>query len=610
MANRIDPRNQKFEKYGLFWPATMNAAAIETYMIRHGGQWKRQKDGGTVGLGLFDHYKNLQDLLWPEQAKYWHKWRILTLKSFVENRFIGIMGSASSAKSHDAALYGLCKYYAWFDCCTVIVTSTTISALQLRIWSEITKHHKTAKRRCEWLPGYLVESKQRLVTEDRQEGEGRDWRNGIVGIPCRVGNQWVGISSLIGIKNKHILLIGDELSLMEEGYLNSISNLNKNPGFQCIGMGNPKEATDPLGKLCEPASELGGWDGGIDQVGGTKTWKTRFNEGICLQLVGTDSPNMDSPAGAPIPFPFLIKREDIENDIKFYGTDSWQYKMQNEARLPRGQGSRRVITRQLCLKFVALEQPIWKDSERTKIASLDSAYRGVGGDRCVLSFGEFGKALDVNGMSIEVFALTEPSIIVPIKSQIGNAEELPEDEIAVFVKTQCEIRGVPPDHFGFDSTGRGSLMAAFARIWSAYVQPVEFGGKGTERPVSSEIQTTCREYFDRFLSELWWMTRLCIESGQTRGMTEEVMMEGCQREWKVTAGNKVSVETKEEMKKKMGRSPDLYDSYVVLLEMARRLGFHVSRLTKPGQFMDQEKWKRDLKEKAAKLQGAGQLTYR
>jgi hypothetical protein len=594
-------KDDKIFKYGKTWPALMHPAAIELHMIRGGGQfmWKNVK----VGLGLFHHYKALQDILWP--GKPWHRWRLLTLECFVKYRFTGICGAASSGKSHDAALFGLCMYYVFSDCCTVIVTSTTLKDLRRRIWSEITKHHKEALDRVDWLPGYVIESREQIVSRTTKAGEARDLRNGIQAIPTKIGNQWVGISALVGIKNKRVLLIGDELSLMQEGYLDSIANLNKNPGFQCIGLGNLKEATDPLGKLCEPSIEQGGWDGGIDQVGGTKTWPTRFDNGICIQLVGTDSPNFDVPETEPAPYPFLITREAIANDVKFYGTDSWQYKMMNEARLPRGQGSRRVITRQICLTHQALEQPIWRDTERTLVASLDAAYRGVGGDRCVLMFSEFGTGVVPDGMDLVLFALLE-TIIVPIKGDVGSLS--PEDQIADFVKDHCIARGVPPRQFFFDSTGRGSLMASFAQRWDAYVQPVEFGGRGSERTVSNEDSTLCCDYYDRFVTELWWTSRLCVISGQCRGMTEEVMNEGCQREWKITPGNKVSVETKDEMRKKMGRSPDLYDCFVTGIEGARRLGFQVaklSRLTRPGQ----EQWKEDLRRRARELREHGQLNY-
>ena len=69
-------------------------------------------------------------------------------------------------------------------------------------------------------------------------------------------------------------------------------------------------------------------------------------------------------------------------------------------------------------------------------------------------------------------------------------------------------------NFFFDSTGRGTLMNAFGRIWDTGIVGVEFGGKPTERRVSKQISTLCKDYYSKFVSELWWSVRLAVESKQ------------------------------------------------------------------------------------------------
>ena len=64
--------------------------------------------------------------------------------------------------------------------------------------------------------------------------------------------------------------------------------------------------------------------------------------------------------------------------------------MMNMGMMPRGQGSRRVITRQLCLKNHAMDEPNWLDGNQTSVAFLDAAYGGVGGDRCIFGVLKFG----------------------------------------------------------------------------------------------------------------------------------------------------------------------------------------------------------------------------
>jgi hypothetical protein len=405
-------------------------------------------------------------------------------------------------------------------------------------------------------------------------------------------------------------------SLLPRVFVDSISNLDKNPDFKCVGLGNPKDVTDALGILAEPAAKYGGWDGGVDQTPKTKTWETRRPDGICIQLVGSDSPNLDGKLGIP-----LITQQQINRDVEFYGTDSLWYTMMNQGMMPRGQGSRRVLTRAMCVKFGALEPPIWQSANRIKVAFLDAAYRGVGGDRCIFGMLEFGseapKLADVPGVLAsalvsqvgvadkmrQVMALLGEET-VPIKQGPGY---LPEDQIVDFVKTRCEREGIPPKNFFYDSGMRSSLVTAFGRLWSTDVNAIDCGGKPSERQVSGDIDVKCCDYYSKFITELWYTVRLIVESSQMRGFTEEVIAEFSAREWTMVGKNKIEVEPKDKMKLKFGRSPDLADAFAIGCEGARRLGFVIKRTLAIKHTKQDDAWKRDLREKADAIRREHQL---
>lgn len=591
--------SEKLPLYGCLWEPLTHPLVIEIECIRRGGSWKN-KNGTTAGMGLFFHMKKFQQILWPE--KEWHRWADKQLEIYLGYRIIGVMGPASSGKSHDAATNVLADYYCFGSSTTVIVSSTEREMLEMRVWGEIKKYHRMAKERHKWLPGNLIESRQRIVTDSKQEAaEGRDFRNGIVGVPCKKGGNWQGLGSYVGIKNKRLRLLADEGQLMPRVYVDAISNLNKNRDFKAMVMGNPKETTDALGVICEPSAEIGGWDAGIDQTPGTKTWPTRFDKGICLQLPGSDCPNMDVPADAPVPYPYLITREAIEADIKFYGRDSLQYTMMDEGRMPRGQGTRRVLSRALCLQFHAFDKVIWKDEKQTRIGFVDAAYRGVGGDRCVWGELDFGK--DMNG---DLVMELQEMAVIPV---VGDSNVTAEDQIADFIRKRCEERMISPENFGFDSTGRGSLMAAIARVWSPHVVPIEFGGKPTERKVSAEIDVPCRDYYSKRVTELWWSVRMVIEANQFRGMTEEVLSEGTMREWKIVSGGKIEIETKEDMKIKSGRSPDNFDALACGVEVARMRGFQIARIGNPRVMSSQSAVYKKLKEQMDRIRSRSALNF-
>ncbi len=508
----------------------------------------------------------------------------------------------NSGKSHDAAQYLLIKYYAFHDCCTILVGSTEIQMLNLRIFGEIKKYHKMARRIEPSLPGYLIESKQMIVSDLKtSENEGRDFRNGIIGVPYKKGSAYQGLGSLVGVKNKNVELVVDESSLIPRIFVDAISNLNKNAGFHCIVLGNPKDTTDALGVISEPAAHIGGWDGGIDQTGGTKTWPNRYKDGITVQLVGSDCPNMDVPEGQPVPFPFLITREAINADVQFYGKDSLHFTMMNEARMPRGMAAHRVITRNMCLKFGAMEEPIWDNEKRTVICFMDASDGGVGGDRSV--FGELQFGLGLDGTEKRQILSLIDTMVIPTNSMEG----LITDQIALWVRDQCEQRKCPPENFFFDTTGRGALMNAFARLWNPNVQGIEFGGSPSDG-MAMRVNIPAKDYYDRRVSELWYEARELIEARQFRGMTEEVMQEGCFREWGFS-GKKISVETKDQMKLKCGRSPDLFDALVAGISGAKQRGFAVQmKLSNFKSTVTNDIWKSDLRRRSEKLRSTWTLT--
>lgn len=607
-------------KYNLMWAPLSPPLWIELQMISLGGRYKKKKDGTWAGEGNIFHFKKAIEIAWPEISQ--HRWFDFFLENWLKHKFIGVLGPKSSGKTFCAAVFHLVDYWAFPHSTTVIVCSTTIERLEDRIWGEIKKWHRIAKSRFNWLPGNLIEGRTRLVTDARDEAsEGRDFRCGMLGVPLLKGGT-ASMGSFVGIKNKRVRLCGDELQLCPKVFLDATANLSGNSELKVTGMGNPSDVTDTLSMLCEPHTSVGGWDGGIDQSPKTKSWKTRFEEGICVHLPGSDCPNMDVGPDEPVPFPFLITRKQMQEDAKTWGKDDWHYLMFDEGILPRGQGSRRVITRQLCLKHKAMDSPVWKSTQRTKIVALDAAYRSVGGDRCCLidiEFGEEGVTQDLGTEVAEnlvnqtplpqhkqiILAMTGLTII-PIKP---SDFESPEDQITMFVKQHCEQRGVPPKNFFFDSGMRTSLVSSFTRLWSVDVNPLDCGGRPSERNVSENIDVKCCDYYSKRITEFWYSVRLIIEGGQFRGMTEDVMQEGCAREWKTVGANKIEVETKADMKEKTGRSPDLFDALAVGIEGARQRGFQIRRLANKEYQDTDTRWKGELRRKVMESVKSKQLIY-
>lgn len=595
------------EKYGLNWPESTDDLQIEMAMVRKGGQWTSH--GRTFGQGIIYHYEEMRKILWPWLDD--HRWHRICRDTIHTNKITVLMGPGSSGKTHEAAWNYLCEYFCFPEETCVLVSSTDMRGLRLRVWGEMTMLWQKAVEKFPYLPGHLLDSKIAISTDDIDDGEfdervARDLRKGIIGIPCVQGGKFVGLSKYAGIKQKRMRLIADEAASMGESFLSSFANLNKNVDFRAIVIGNPNDVLDPLGRAAEPED---GWSSHMEPSK-TTIWKTRFMNGSCVNLVGTDSPNFDFPENEPTRYKYLISREKIADTLSFFPKDSIEYYSQCVGVMKIGLLSRRVLTRDMCRTFGALGQAVWEGSAITKIAALDASY---GGDRCVGGHIEFGK--EVGGKTI---IRIHPPQIVPIRP---NSEKIPEDQIAEWVKDYCTQNGIPPENFFHDSTGRGTLGTSLARVWSSLCNPVEFGGRPTDRPVNQNLYIydtklhqrrlkKCSEHYLKFVTELWYSVRFAVESSQVREMPMDVMDEFCMREWdKHVASDKIELETKELMKARVGRSPDLADWLVIAVEGARRRGFQINKLGGDESPSDKYDWLKTVKNRQSQMRVVHNLNY-
>ena len=538
--------------------------------------------GGMGGFPLHHHYKQAAKILWPFLD--WHRWTEICNQEIrrPNAKVTVLMGSGSTGKTNTAGWEYLLEYYCRPDDTLVLISSTGLRELELRVWGEIKMLHEKAKEQFDWLPGILVDSKRCITTDDLEDSDlddrikTRDLRKGIMGIPTVMGGRNVGLGKWIGIKQKHLRLVADDCTAMSNTFLSAFANLNNNVDFQAVILGNPDDILDPLGVASEPKD---GWSSHMEPTK-TAVWDTQFFNGRCVNLVGTDSPNFDYPADKPPRYPYLVSQKKIDETLSAFKKDSFEYFSQCVGVMKISQMSRRVITRDLCKQFKASEEAVWSGEENTKVAALDAAYNG---DRCVGGHAEFGKCFD-GKIRLQFY----PPHIVPVRVR-GDAPMAEEDSIAEFEKAYCEQNNVQPSHFYHDSTGRGSLGTSLSRVWSSDCNPVEFGGAPTKRPVTMDTfiidritnekrLKRCDEHYSKQVSEFWYSLRYAIEADQIRGLPEEVIYELCMRQWSRVANDKIEIESKADMKIRTRKSPDLGDWAAIILEGARRLGFQISKL--------------------------------
>ena len=575
------PKLKTREKYGATWKIEATDLEIELHCIKLGGRWT-DAQGNICGLSLFEHYMAARALAWPK--RYRHDWTDLMYQNFIENDITVLIGCASAQKTSHATEFALLSYLASPKNTLVVLSTTTMDKMDIGIWAELSMLWNDAKEIHPWLPGHIVAYKRAITTDNIEEGEVRDFRRGVICRPCVVGGKFVGLGTLAGVKQEHVIYVCDELQFMSPAFSGSWPHLFSNGHVKVIGSGNPKH--DPEDELSITACPIEGWENHPEPTK-TEVWPTKFMGAKAVNLVGTDSPNFRAPKDKPEPYKNLIGRKYEERMAHDHGRDSFEYYRLVKGVMKVGFALSRVITRQICRDHHALEQPLWKDDQQTMLYAIDPSYGGD--DRCVGGAFKFG--YDTEGRQI-LFSYSYK--IFPVSLQ--RVDVSVEDQIAETLASELSFYNIPPENVFYDATGKGTLGAAFARKFGYHVPvAVDSGARPTRRPVRSDLfvddDTTgekrlkrCDEHYSKFVSEMWYSARLTIEADQFRGLQEDVMTEGCARIYYMVAGNKIEVEPKhdpkrkEDLKRRLGKSPDLFDYTVIGVEGARQLGFQIGRL--------------------------------
>jgi hypothetical protein len=586
-------------RYGFEWPNDKDDLEIELYFIREGGTVTIK--GKTYGQGLFQHYRNAQSLLWPEDDH--HRWSDLILKRALENDILTIMGAGDSSKTFTLSKFALVDWWAYPQDTLWLITSTEYRGSELRIWGALKELYNRAIDNFPWLEGRVLEGMHAITSDkiDDDQRRARSLRRGLCFVPCKKGSEAVSMSAFVGAKAKRLRHIGDESQFLS-GVLSAYSNWFGKENFKGFICGNPLTLDDGLCTAAEPVD--GGWDNWKDN-NATQEWRSKFFNSWVIALDGRDSPNFDYSYENGPRFHYLVGKKKLDGVAKTHGTDSWHWFNQCVGKPKPGMTINRVITKEFCRQHGAHDIAFWQGTQRTLIYGLDPAYGG--GDRCVGGAIEFGEGLE--GKQILRVHLPE---IIPINV---NLTMQPEDQIANHVKRRLDELHIPIENSFYDSFGKGTLGFSFAQVFGHKTpRPVDFGQKPTTRPVRHDLFVEengqrrlkrCDEEYSKFVTELWFSVREVIMGNQMRELPHDVAAEGCSREYYTVRGNLTEVEPKEDMKERLQHSPDLFDWLAVCVEGARQKGFKIETIGREVDIKsgDREDWlakeaasyRRDLK---------------
>ena len=531
------------------------------------------------GLGAYGHLRNFIGYTWPDiEFNDWLEWclRSLTDNTYAHRigntvvRYVNWVGAGSSGKTFAAGLFSTCwwlsdlVYGVGRARSSVTLTSTSKGIINQRMWPVFQKLFHDAKMHPDgdkftW--GRMIDS-MKIIEPLPPDGDPkrRDGKHVISALAVEPGELQSSLDKIKGRHTERMMLIIDEANSTPQAIFECIPNmLTGIREFVLLVIGNAGSRLDPHGLCCEPSK---GWksitiDDTLWETKGVAKWG--ISPGVCLHFDASKSPNV--LAGRTVHkhiYSFERWQQVLRMGDEYRNT--LQHWSQDRGFWPPDGISNTVFSEAMVVSHNGTAKFHWLDVP-TPMAAIDPAF---GGDNCVLQFGWMGiipggrKALMLGDHQLVPFDPESPDAI--------------DFQIARYVIRLCKQRGIEPEHFGLDATGTGRGVAAFVnQLWSTRIQAIEFGGAASELPASADDPRKSCDVYSNRVTELWYSARDLLVADQLKGLHQQVITEFCARTYKFI-GRKYALESKTDMKKRLGYSPDYADATAVLVDVARRNG--------------------------------------
>lgn len=507
------------------------------------------------GLGAEQHFKNAWRIMWPEYE--WSDWVELLIHAWCNYKWIAVIGCERASKTYTSA------HIAWLDYCAnpfttlTSLTTVTFEGLKLRMWSDVLRASETARVK---QPFQIRSSTNEMRVYPTESGKDAAEKFQIHGMAVNHTKDAEGRIRGGHAPRRRIFL--DEAQDIAPAIYEAMINPMSAPDAKCAMLSNPVEKVSKFGDQCEPK---GGWSSVSDT---DFMWETKMG-GICLHFDGLQSPNIKH---FPKTFTGIITQKNIDEVILRHGENSVQYWALVRGWFPPDGLVSRIFPSQVIEKA---KERIMFDYATDPCASLDPAFES---DECVLHFGAKGKIRDgrvaINAVASEA-----------LKLEMGTKVEPKDYQIAHQVMEKCKERRIAPKNFIMDRSGGGrGVFAILQKEWSYDIHGIDYGGEATERPVRADGKDKACDVYKKFVTELWFRASECCADGILGGLNNvdpKTTDDLYSRRYEIkqdTDGTKQIAESKVEMKKRLGRSPDNGDAFTQFGELLIREGHGPGRL--------------------------------
>ncbi len=569
-----------FEQFQGFNPDQFNPLSVELMCYRDRLDTKMPREF---------HFKKAFDIVWPKFQ--WNQWCELMLWAFCNYKIVCVIGHTRASKSYFFAYMVLLDYLGAAPMTATTLTTTKFDALKTRMWGDMMRaieaiEHPALQAVIQNL-FRITNTSNEMKFASSSDSHGDD-KFMIQGVATDSADKSAG-----KIRGQHAdrrRIVGDEAQDIAPAIYMAFANAVSAPDFVGGLLSNPVEKASEFGKWCEPKN---GWSSIHDT---DLFWETKTPNGICLHFDGLQSPNIK--AGTTI-FPYLLTQDYIDFIRKQYGEDSLEWWMYIRGFFPPDGTVSRVWPNATIERAKGVAQ---FDFPPRGVASLDPAYEY---DDPVLTIATLGRSRDGKpccmGKKQHRIKLTQSDTVTKDRQLANETMRL------------CAEEQVAPDDFICDTTGNGrSVYALLFESWSPKIHKLEYGGAATDRPLRLNDSKPSNEQVKYFVAELWFRASYMAADGLLCGfnnLDSKCLDDLTTRRYTIKQDGErkiMVVETKDEMKKRLGRSPDYGDSLCQLGELMVRKGL-LGELSNKGTGKGAWDASKKLAQRASRLYDEGQI---
>lgn len=495
--------------------------------------WLKERFGEDVNAILWDQYPEYAAHVWDGTPNpLYQAW-----KEVANGNWTGVESATGTGKT-----YILSRIVFWYlDCfenSLVVTSAPKKDQLSLHLWSEISRSfHKFKLIRPN---AELTNLKLRVDVTKKEYSESWIAQGFIAGVKANEEST----TKAQGFHRDRMLIITEETPGMPWPTLNAFINTSGGDNNVILCMGNPDSVTDPLHQFI-----------------------TTFPNVKMVRVSAMDHPNIVLGKSI-IPGAVSLKSIQIRRDK--FGAENSFYKSRVHGIAPE-QGSDSLIKYrwiQSCIPGTKEWTSDIPDIESWNALGMDVA-NSEAGDKAALAWGQSNKLVELQ------------NFFCPNANDLAYNVLYFDDELFTMGKEsygayKIETYNIDPQLIGVDSVGVGAGTVNAFKHEGHTVYPIQ-GGQ-IEEIIPKDAEEKPLFNFSSLRAQIYWILAQDLQHRRIIFDIDKVVLAKLTKQLIIpkfkVSGGKLSVESKEEIKKRMGgESPDLADAVAYWNFM--RYGYHV-----------------------------------